>query len=37
MYNFITNPKTNKVVSIKGRVGRAILKNYLKQLQKGGN
>ena len=44
MYNRIRNPKTQRMVSIHGKLGRQILKNYIsflmegpKQTQYGGN
>ena len=33
-YNFIINPKTNRKVSIYGKLGTKILKNYLNFLKK---
>ena len=31
MYNTIINPLTGREVSIYGRIGRSVLKNYIKQ------
>jgi len=35
IYNYIINPKTNRKVSIYGRIGKSILFNYLKYLKGG--
>ena len=35
-YQYIVNPETNRRVSLDGRLGRRILRNYLAQWQRGG-
>ena len=32
MYDKIVNPLTGRYVSVKGTIGKIVLKNYLKQL-----
>ena len=36
-YQYIVNPETNRRVSLDGRLGRRILRNYLAQWQRGGD
>ncbi len=36
MYDYIVNPKTGRKVSIRGKKGKQILKQYIKNLDKEG-